>query len=315
MKKIFLALMLVSTLIIQTKADVIKDVKLENSKRISKESIIAFGNIKLGKDYSELEINQILLDLYETNFFSDIRLKVENNILIINVDEKKIIQTILLEGIKSKENTANILKQLSLKDKSPFDKFTAEQDLIKIKSALSRSGYYFAKVDVKIKDNNNDTIDLIYNIDIGEKALIKNIKFTGDKFYKDRKLRSIVVSEENKFWKFISNKKYLDVDRIELDKRLLKNFYLNKGYYNVQIESSSAVFNNNFFELIYNINSGEKYFIKNVKLDIPIDYDTKDFTEVTKSIEKLKNKKYSLNEINKVIKEIDKYQYQDYTIL
>ena len=174
MKKIFLALMLVSTLIIQTKADVIKDVKLENSKRISKESIIAFGNIKLGKDYSELEINQILLDLYETNFFSDIRLKVENNILIINVDEKKIIQTILLEGIKSKENTANILKQLSLKDKSPFDKFTAEQDLIKIKSALSRSGYYFAKVDVKIKDNNNDTIDLIYNIDIGEKALITN---------------------------------------------------------------------------------------------------------------------------------------------
>ena len=69
MKKIFLALMFVSTLIIQTKADVIKDVKLENSKRISKESIIAFGNIKLGKDYSELEINQILLDLYETNFF------------------------------------------------------------------------------------------------------------------------------------------------------------------------------------------------------------------------------------------------------
>ncbi len=320
MKKIFLALMFVSTLIIQTKADVIKDVKLENSKRISKESIIAFGNIKLGKDYSELEINQILLDLYETNFFSDIRLKVENNILIINVDEKKIIQTILLEGIKSKENTANILKQLSLKDKSPFDKFTAEQDLIKIKSALSRSGYYFAKVDVKIKDNNNDTIDLIYNIDIGEKALIKNIKFTGDKFYKDRKLRSIIVSEENKFWKFISNKKYLDVDRIELDKRLLKNFYLNKGYYNVQIESSSAVFNNNFFELIYNINSGEKYFIKNVKLDIPIDYDTKDFTEVTKSIEKLKNKKYSLNEINKVIKEIDKvsisrlYDFIDATI-
>ncbi len=320
MKKIFLALMLVSTLIIQTKADVIKDVKLENSKRISKESIIAFGNIKLGKDYSELEINQILLDLYETNFFSDIRLKVENNILIINVDEKKIIQTILLEGIKSKENTANILKQLSLKDKSPFDKFTAEQDLIKIKSALSRSGYYFAKVDVKIKDNSNDTIDLIYNIDIGEKALIKNIKFTGDKFYKDRKLRSIIVSEENKFWKFISNKKYLDVDRIELDKRLLKNFYLNKGYYNVQIESSSAVFNNNFFELIYNINSGEKYFIKNVKLDIPIDYDTKDFTEVTKSIEKLKNKKYSLNEINKVIKEIDKvsisrlYDFIDATI-
>ena len=190
MKKILLSLSFVCTLIIQTKADVIKDIKLVNNKRVSKESIIAFGNIKLGKNYSETEINQILLDLYETNFFSDIKLKVENNILIINLDEKKIIQTILLEGIKSKEQTANILKQLSLKDKSPFDKFTAEQDLIKIKNSLNRSGYYFAKVDVKIKDNNNDTVYLIYSIDIGEKALIKNIKFTGDKFYKDRKLRS-----------------------------------------------------------------------------------------------------------------------------
>ena len=116
------------------------------------------------KDYSETEINQILIDLYDTNFFSDIKLKIENNILIINVNEKKIIQTVLLEGIKSKENTEKILKQLKLKDKSPFDEFTAEQDLIKIKNSLNRSGYYFAKVDVKIKENNNDTLDLIYKL-------------------------------------------------------------------------------------------------------------------------------------------------------
>ena len=160
----------------------------------------------------------------------------------------------------------------------------------------------------------------IYKIDTGEKALIKNIKFTGDKFYKDRKLRNVIVSEENKFWKFISNKKYLDIDRIELDKRLLKNFYLNKGYYNVEIESSSAIFNDNFFELIYNINSGNRYTINNAILDIPIDYDPKDFKEVTNSIEDLKDKKYSLNEINKVIREIDKisvsrlYDFIDATI-
>ena len=214
MKNFLLSLLLASIFIISVKAEVINDVKLENNIRVSKESIIAFGNIKLGKDYSESEINQILIDLYDTNFFSDLKLKIQNNILIIKVEEKKIIQTVLIEGIKSKENTQNILKQLNLKDKSPFDKFTAEKDLIKIKNALSRSGYYFAKVDVKIKENNNDTLDLIYKIETGEKALIKNIKFTGDKFYKDRKLRSVIVSEENKFWKFISNKKYLDVDRI-----------------------------------------------------------------------------------------------------
>ncbi len=320
MKKILLALLLLNFILFSAKSEIINDIKLENNKRVSKESVLAFGNIKLGKDYTENEINQILGDLYNTNFFSDIKLKVENNVLIINVKEKKIIQTIVLEGVASKENTERILKGLNLKDKSPFDKFTAEQDVVLIKNSLSRSGYYFATVEVKIKENTNDTVDLIYVIETGEKALIKNIKFTGDKFYKDRKLRSVIVSEENKFWKFISKKKYLDVNRIELDKRLLKNYYLNKGYYNVEIESSSAIFNDNFFELIYNINSGNRYTINNATLDIPIDYDPKDFKEVTNSIEDLKDKKYSLNEINKVIKEIDKisvsrlYDFIDATI-
>ena len=320
MKKILLALLLLNFMLFSAKSEIINDIKLENNIRVSKESILAFGNIKLGKDYTESEINQILGDLYNTNFFSDIKLKVENNVLIIDVKEKKIIQTIVLEGVASKENTEKILKGLNLKDKSPFDKFTAEQDVVLIKNSLSRSGYYFATVEVKIKENTNDTVDLIYVIETGEKALIKNIKFTGDKFYKDRKLRSVIVSEENKFWKFISKKKYLDVSRIELDKRLLKNFYLNKGYYNVEIESSSAIFVDNFFELIYNINSGNRYTINNATLDIPIDFDPKDFKEVTNSIEDLKDKKYSLNEINKVIKEIDKisvsrlYDFIDATI-
>ena len=320
MKKILLALLLLNFMLFSAKSEIINDIKLENNIRVSKESILAFGNIKLGKDYTEKEINQILGDLYNTNFFSDIKLKVENNILIIDVKEKKIIQTIVLEGVASKENTEKILKGLNLKDKSPFDKFTAEQDVVLIKNSLSRSGYYFATVEVKIKENTNDTVDLIYVIETGEKALIKNIKFTGDKFYKDRKLRSVIVSEENKFWKFISKKKYLDVSRIELDKRLLKNFYLNKGYYNVEIESSSAIFVDNFFELIYNINSGNRYTINNATLDIPIDFDPKDFKEVTNSIEDLKDKKYSLNKINKVIKEIDKisvsrlYDFIDATI-
>ena len=320
MKKIKLLLLMICLIFNPAKAEILNDVKVENNKRVSKESIVVFGNIKIGKNYNESEINKILVDLYETNFFSNIKLRLENGILIVNVIEKKIIQSVILEGIKSKENTTKILKQLKLKDKSPFDEFTAEQDIIKIKNSLNRSGYYFAKVDVKIKENSNDTLDIIYIIDTGEKALIKNIKFTGEKFYKERKLRGVIISEENKFWKFISNKKYLDVDRIELDKRLLKNFYLNKGYYNVKIESSSAVFNENFFELIYNINAGNKYFINDVKLDIPIDYDIKDFKEVENSLDKLKNRKYSFNQINKVIKEIDKisvarlYDFIDATI-
>ena len=99
----------------------------------------------------------------------------------------------------------------------------------------------------------DNKVNLIYNVEIGDKAKIKKISFI-DKIFKDRKLRSIIVSEEYKFWKFISGKKYLNQNIISLDERLLKNFYLNKGFYNVKINSSFArLINDNEFELIYNI--------------------------------------------------------------
>ena len=83
---------------------------------------------------------------------------------------------------------------------------------------------------------------MIFNVNLGEKSRISKIQFIGDKKIKDRILRSVIISEEAKFWKFISRNKYLNTDNIERDKRLLKNFYLNKGYYDVVIESSNAVF-------------------------------------------------------------------------
>ena len=95
MNRILLSLIFFA-IFISVRAEIVNDIKLENNIRVSKESITSFGNIKLGTDYSEAEVNQILLDLYETNFFSDIKLKIKDNILIIDVKEKKIIQTVLL---------------------------------------------------------------------------------------------------------------------------------------------------------------------------------------------------------------------------
>ena len=129
-----------------------------------------------------------------------------------------------------------------------------------ILNIFKRSGYYFVNTDVKIEENSNNTVNIVYEIDRGEKATISEIKFIGDKKFKDRKLNSIVTSEENKFWKFISKGKYLNIDRVELDKRLLKNFYLNKGYYNVEItDAYSSIIDKENFILTFNINAGEKF--------------------------------------------------------
>ena len=286
-------------------ADIINNVVVKNNNRITKETIITFGGIKLGSDYSQEQLNNILSDLYSTNFFSDIKFNVQGDTLTVTVKERKIVQNIILNGIKAEKTKKTILKSFSIKEKSPYVNFLAKQDIKKIKSALNNSGYYFNEVDVSIKDNNNETVDLIYNIDLGEKALIKNIIFTGEKFYKDKKLKNIIVSEESKFWKFISNKKYLNPEQIDLDLRLLEKFYLNKGFYNVQIKNSSAIFNDNHFNLVYNIDSGNIYTIRNTKLILPDDFDEKDFNEVKNVLKDLKDKRYSLNKLNKVVKQID----------
>ena len=87
----------------------------------------------------------------------------------------------------------------------------------------------------------NFTVDIEnYKIDIGEKSKIKKISFIGNKKFKNSKLRNVIVSEEYKFWKFLSGKKFLNESLINFDSRLLKNFYLNNGYYNVKINQSYA---------------------------------------------------------------------------
>ena len=305
MKYFFIILLISKFAFSYAFGDIINKIEVKNNNRITKETIITFGGIEFGKDYNQQQLNNILLDLYETNFFSDIKFDIQGDVLVVEVEERKIIQQIILNGVKAEKTKKSILKNLSLREKSPYVSFLAKQDINKIENSLNSAGYYFNKVDVTLKTNNNDTVDLIYNIDLGEKALIKKIIFTGERYYKDKKLKNIIVSEESKFWKFISNKKYLNPNQIDLDLRLLERFYLNKGFYNVQIKNSSAIFNDNHFNLVYNIDAGNIYTIRDTKLILPDDFDEKDFNEVKDILKKLKDKKYSLIKLNKVVDQID----------
>ena len=186
----------------------------------------------------------------------------DNGILTIDVTENKIIQEIKINGIKKTELVDILKKQLLLKDKNPFVENYVSIDIDRIQKILKNSGYYFSSVSEKLIFNENNTVNLIYDINLGEKAYIKSIEFTGDKYYKDRLLRNIIISEESRFWKFITNRKFINSENIKLDKSLLKNYYLNKGHYKVEINDSNIeLTENNNFKLQYNINAGPKFRI------------------------------------------------------
>ena len=306
MKFITIFLLIIS-LSLTVKAEIVKDVVVNNNDRISLNTIKTYGNIKIGTDYSSEALNQILKNLYETNFFKDVSLNIKNNILVINVVENKLIQTININGIKSERIKKAILKMLSVNDKSPFIKSQVEKDLIVIKSSLSREGYYFSTVTSSIEENSNNSVNLNFDIDLGDRVKISKIEFTGDKIVKDRVLRNLITIEESKFWKFLSSNKYLNEQSLLRDERLLKNYYLDEGYYDVVVNTSTAnLLDNNSFKVTFNIKAGSRYKVNNTKLILPIDYDIKNFHMVEKLLEAIKSEDYSFYKISKIVNAIDK---------
>ena len=306
MYKILLTLIIILIFATKSNSEIVKKVIIENNERITKDTILVFSDIKIGKDYTPNDLNLVIKDLFSTNFFSDISLNLNDGILTISVIENKVIQEIKINGIKKKELVDILKKQLMLKDKNPFVENFVLNDVERIKRILKNSGYYFSSVQDQIIENPNSTVNVIFNIELGEKAYIKSIEFTGDKYYKDRLLRNIIVSEENRFWKFITNRKFINPENIKLDKRLLKNYFLNKGHYNVLINDSTVeLTENNNFKLQYNINAGPKFKILKSSLVLPDDYNEKDFIKIKNRLNNLEGKIYSINKLNKIAQEVD----------
>ena len=280
---------------------------IKGNERISNETILVFSEIQDNKSLDENSINEILKKLYKSGFFKDVTVKIENNNLTIDVLENPIIQTVFIEGIKRKKTEESLYEILSLKNRSSYNLTLIKKDEAAILSFLKDDGYYFSKVTSSYQDLGDNKIDLIYQIELGEKSKISKISFIGDKKFKDSTLKNIIISEEYKFWKFLSGKKYLNENLINYDKRLLNNFYKNKGFFNVVIESSFANYlGNDEFEIIYNISSGNKFYFNEFNLNLPLDYDRANFQQLDNIFKKLKGENYSLNSIDKILKEIDK---------
>ena len=287
-------------------AEVINTINVKGNVRVSDQTIINFSQLTIGKNTNQEEFNKALKEIYDTNFFENINFEFDNGNLIINVKELPVIQEIKVNGLKATKMIEQLKEQISLKEKSPFNKNKVSSDVNRILNIFKKSGFYFANVETNIENNSNNTVNIIFNINLGDKATINEIKFVGDKKFKDRKLFSVITSEKDQFWKFISNKKYLDIERVNLDKRLLKNFYLEKGFYDVKIQDAySQLVDNNKFILTFNIDAGNKYYFGDFKLNLPTDFDIKKFSKLEKIFKKLKNERYNFNSIENILSEIE----------
>jgi len=289
-------------------AEILKQIKISGNKRIAEETIFVYGEIKKGKDYSQEDINNIIKKLYETKFFSKISVNFSNGILNLIVIENPIINSIVIEGEAAKKYKTVILNLLSLKEKSSYIKSDVKNDVEIMKDFYRSLGYYSPKIEARIQEvkEGENLLNLIFAVDKGSREKINKIYFIGDKKIKTKRLRDVIATEEAKFWKFISRNIYLNSDRIELDKRLLKNYYLSKGYYDVEVLSSNVFLQEGKgIELTFSVNAGKRYRIKKIATDIDPVFDKSIFKPLQDDFKNYAGTYYSPFKITKILEDID----------
>ena len=289
------------------KSHIVKNIDVTGNDRISDQTIKIFSNISIGDELNEDKINNSLKSLYKLNFFKDVSIKFINSTLLIKVIENPLIENINYSGVKSKSLLDKIKFDLVLKPRSSFNEYLLKKDIEKIKINLKKNGYFFSSIETYVENLEDNKVNIDIIIDLKNKSKIKKITFLGNKIFKNSELKNVIISEEDKFWKFLSNKKFLSEDLINLDLRLLKNFYLNKGYYNVQINSSFARFieDDTSSELIYNILPGEKFYFGKLELELPSNYEEIYFNDLINVFKNINNKPYSLNLVKDILDTID----------
>ncbi len=287
-------------------AEIYEEIKVEGNERLSVETVIMFSELNLSDDLTINDLNASIKKLYKTNYFKDIKITKNNKILKIIIIENPIIQSIQINGIRNKATLTKLEEFTKKSEKYPFLKNNIRDQNNILLNIVRGTGYYFAEIDTMVINNQNNSVDIIYNFNLGERAIIKKINFQGNKVFSDSKLRNVIRSEEGRFWKFITSNKYLDEFKIMQDEKRLKEYYQKKGYYNVNIKSSYAKnINNKFFELNFNIDSGDKFFFNDISININDNFNKENFIEINNDIKKLKGKRYSSKIINKIIDDID----------
>ena len=311
-KKIFFSVFLfINLFVVNSHSEVVKTIEIKGNERISSETIIVFGDILIGKDYKSSDVNQLIKKLFDTSFFSDISINLANNKLSITVKENPIINSIVFKGEKAKKFKEKILELVALKEKASYIEGSVKNDTNLIKEFYKSLGFYFVKIDVEVEKLKKNRVNVVYSIEKGEKAKIAKIYFLGEKKIREKKLRDIITSQESKFWKFISRNVYLNKARVELDKRLLENYYRNKGYYEVDVKSTNVEYSEGEgFVLTFNINAGKRYKFKKIFANVSETLDKSAFASLEKEFNKLVGHYYSQRKLKKVLEKIDKLSEQ-----
>ncbi|WP_134562792.1 outer membrane protein assembly factor BamA, partial [Pseudomonas aeruginosa] len=272
MKRFLLPALLSALMIAEVHAEsfTVSDIRVNGLQRVSAGSVFAALPLNVGETIDDQALVQATRSLFKTGFFQDIQLGRDGNVLVVTVVERPSISSIEIEGNKaiSKEDLLKGLKQSGLAEGEIFQRATLEGVRNELQRQYVAQGRYSAEINAEVIPQPRNRVALKININEGTVAAISHINVVGNTVFSEEDLTDLFELKTTNWLSFFKNDDKYAREKLSGDLERLRSYYLDRGYINMDIASTqvSITPDKKHVYITVNINEGEKYTIRDVKL-------------------------------------------------
>ena len=247
---------------------IVTAIRVEGNQRIEPGTIRSYMLIQPGDAYDADRIDRSLKSLFSTGLFQDVTFQRQGGTLTVKVVENPIINRIAFEGNR-KLTDDQLTKAIQLKSRSVYTPQLVQADRQRMLNAYAKAGRYAATVDPKIIRLDQNRVDVVFEVNEGATTLVSRIAMVGNHAFSENRLREVVASREEAFYRFLSNSDQYDPERVNFDKELLRRFYLKNGFADFEVKSATAELtpDRSAFLLTFVLDEGERYTVGKVDVD------------------------------------------------
>lgn len=249
---------------------VVKDIRVEGIQRTEAGTVFSYLPIKVGDLFDEEKATESIKALYATGFFKDVRIKSENGILIVEVDERPAIAEITINGAKEfeKDKLLEGLKQAGISESRIFSRSLLERAELELKRQYITRGKYAVKITTTTTPLERNRVGINFDINEGRTARIKRINFVGNEKFKDSELRGLLVLRKPDLLSWFTKNDQYSKQKLAADLETLRSFYLDRGYLEFNIESTQVSITPELRDIYITINvtEGAQYTVSDVKV-------------------------------------------------
>jgi len=247
-------------------------IDVEGNRRIEADTIRSYFQVKSNERLDAAKIDSALKALYATGLFQDVHITPSPGRIVVTVVENPVINRVAFEG-NHKAKDEQLASEVQSKARGTFSRTTVQADVQRIIEIYQHSGRYDVRVVPKIIELPNGRVDLIFEIDEGQKTGVAKIVFVGNKRFGDYRLRDVIKTGETNWLSWLKSNDIYDADRIEADRDLLRRFYLRSGFADVRVVSAVGEYDpqKKGFIITFTIDEGEQYHfgVVNIQSNIP----------------------------------------------